>query len=238
MELSGKKALVTGGARRIGRAISLALAQAGCEVVVHYHRSGASAINLAAKLRRENSTALALGADLRRPEECRRLVDQAWRALGGLDILINNAAVFEKHDLQRTGARILYATMAVNLTAPVLLTRYFAKRAKKGKIVNLLDQRIGACRSDGVAYVLSKRALADFTTMAAFDLSPEITVNAIAPGPVLPPTSAAHREPAGAIPLQHRPAPEDIVRTLLFLLHSDAITGQVIFVDGGQHLLG
>ncbi len=236
--LTGSKALVTGGAARIGRAICLALADAGCDVAVHCHRSCRAAGDLADALRRRGCRAAALPADLAQPSACRRLIGAARRALGGLDILVNSAAVFHRRDLRHTSAGDLRAAWEVNLAAPVLLMRYFAAQTAAGRIVNLLDQRIESNRSDALAYSLSKKALADATAAAAMELAPGITVNGIAPGPVLLPRRRAAREPAGAIPLGYRPAPEDVAAALIFLLTSPAVTGQVIFVDGGQHLRG
>lgn len=238
MILSGKKALVTGGAARIGQALCLALADAGCDVVVHYRRSRRAAEDLAARIRRQGHRAVALSADLTRPADCRRLIAAARRKLGGLDILVNNAAVFNRRHLRDTDAAVMRQTWAVNLAAPLLLTRYFAAQANAGCVINLLDQRIVSNRHDALAYSLSKKALADATAMAALELAPGIAVNGIAPGPVLLPRRPGEREPAGVLPLQRRPTPADLAAALLFLLGSDVITGQVIYVDGGQHLLG
>ncbi len=238
MILSGKKALVTGGSARIGQALCLALADAGCDVLVHYRRSRRAAEALAARIRRQGRRAVALSADLTRPADCRRLIGAARRALGGLDILVNNAAVFYRRDLRHTGAADLRAAWELNLAAPVLLMRHFAAQTGAGRVVNLLDQRIESNRSDSLAYSLSKKALAAATAAAALELAPSCAVNAVAPGPVLLPRRRTEREPAGAIPLRRRPVPEDIAAAVLFLLTSPAVTGQVIFVDGGQHLLG
>lgn len=238
IDLANHQALVTGGAARIGRALCLALADAGCAVAVHYHRSRRAAEDLAEALRRRGSRAAALPADLTQPAECRRLIAAARRALGGLDILVNNAAIFHRRDLRHTGAADLQAAWELNLAAPVLLMRYFAAQTAAGRIVNLLDQRIASNRSDALAYSLSKKTLAEATAAAALELAPACAVNAIAPGPILLPRRRAAREPAGVIPLGRRPAPQDIAAALLFLLGSDVITGQVIYVDGGQHLQG
>jgi NAD(P)-dependent dehydrogenase (short-subunit alcohol dehydrogenase family) len=238
MNLNNRIALVTGGATRVGRVLCLELAVAGCAVVVHYHRSRRAAEALVNTLQRRGGRAAALQADLTEPAECRRLIGAAKRALGRPDILINNAAVFHRRDLRHTSAADLRAAFDLNLIAPVLLMRYFAAQTDAGRIVNVLDQRIVSNRFDTFAYSLSKKSLAAATAAAALELAPKCTVNAVAPGPVLLPRRPAAREPAGSIPLKRRPTPSDVAAAVLFLLKSDAVTGQVIFTDGGMHLLG
>ena len=156
MNLNNRIALVTGGATRVGRALCLELAAAGCAVVVHYHRSRRAAEALVNTLQRRGGRAAALQADLTKPAECRRLIGAAKRALGRPDILINNAAVFHRRDLRHTSAADLRAVFDLNLIAPTLLMRYFAAQTDVGRIVNILDQRIVSNRFDTFAYSLSK----------------------------------------------------------------------------------
>ncbi len=240
MRLRDRTALVTGGAVRIGRAIVEALAAAGCRVVVHYRNSEKQARDLVRRLRAQGVEAWAIRADLSDPKACAGLVAAAAKAAGRLDILVNNAAVFHKDSIRTATRRKLQDEFGANLYAPLLLLQVFARRVKKGKVVNLLDRRIASNDPACVPYVLSKKALAQLTRTAARELAPRITVNAVAPGPVLPPPGKGMeyiRDMAGPIPLGRKVEPEEIAEAVLFLLRSDSVTGQTVFVDGGQNLL-
>lgn len=239
MNLKGKTALVTGGARRIGAALCKALAAEGCRVVIHYNRAERPAAALAAHLRRNGAQAWTVVGDFRAPHFAERVVRQALAAAGNLDILINNAAVFDKQRLLQVTEAALRAEWEVNLRAPLLLMRAFARRRKRGHIINLLDCRVASHQSDAMPYSLAKKSLADLTCLAALELAPGIAVNGVAPGPVLAAdTAGAVRESAGPLPLKIRPTVQEVVKAVLFLLQSDAITGQIVFVDSGRHLLG
>ena len=229
MNLAGKRALITGGAVRIGKAITEALTAAGVEVIVHYYNSASDAATLSSKTIR---------ADLNDPAQCETLIERAAGQFGQIDILINNAAVFNKTTLMDSTLDALMRELQPNLFAPVALIRGFAKQTKTGKIINLLDRRITAHDTTCVPYMLSKKGLEEITKLAALELAPGITVNAIAPGAVLPPPAnhPAH-EPAGKIPLEKRPTSADIAAAVIYLLQTDIITGQTLFIDGGQHLL-
>ena len=173
------------------------------------------------------------------PRSADHVVRQAMAVAGKLDILVNNAAVFDKQRLLQVTAEAIRAEWEVNLLAPLLLMQAFARRVKRGRIINLLDCRIASHQSDAVPYSLAKKSLADLTRLAALELAPGITVNGVAPGPVLiADTVGATRESAGPLPLKIRPSVQAVVKAVLFLLESDAITGQIIFVDSGRHLLG
>jgi NAD(P)-dependent dehydrogenase (short-subunit alcohol dehydrogenase family) len=232
MNLNGKRALVTGGAVRIGRAIAEALQAAGVEVIVHFQGSEREAKELSPKT---------IQADLSDPAQCERLIERAAAQFGPIDILINNAAVFYQTRLADATHELALRELQINLLAPLALIRGFAKQTKTGKIINLLDRRITSHDTTCVPYMLSKKGLEELTKLAALDLAPGITVNAVAPGAVLPPPKQADNpawEYAGTIPLEKRPALSDIADAVLYLLKSDVITGQTIFVDSGQNLLG
>jgi pteridine reductase len=243
MKLQSHTALVTGGAIRIGRAICEALAAKGCNVVIHCHTSRSEALKLAGKLERSGVRAWVVQSNLETAAGCRKTIAEAWRKAGRIDFLINNAAMFRKDSPRNGTKKGRMALLRINFLAPVALTRRFASRIKKpshGKIVNLLDRRITADDSSCASYLTSKKMLADFTRTAALELAPRITVNGVAPGPVLARPAGdlrASRERAGVIPLGKRPTPEDVAGAVVFLLESDSITGQTIFVDGGQHLM-
>ena len=156
-----------------------------------------------------------------------------------IDILINNAAVFHKQSLLSASAADIRAELDINFIAPFLLIRAFASHVRKGSVINLLDSRITSNEPGALTYVLSKKALAGLTKMAAMELAPSVRVNGVAPGPVLTPSAHGNtRDKAGFIPLQRKPAVKDLVTAVIFLLECDSITGQILFVDGGQHLLG
>lgn len=239
MNLNDKAVLITGAAVRIGRGLAEALAAQGCRrLALHCNRSVAEAEALARQLRSNGCRAIVIKYDLLKPRAGEILIKRAFQALGRLDVLVNNAAVFGKESLVTSTEKQIRETLELNLTAPILMIRAFARIAKKGKIINILDRRIAGVESGMAAYLLSKKALADFTKIAAMELSPHITVNGIAPGPVLIPTKISAREKAGKIPLGKRPTIAGVAAAVIFLLKADAVTGEIIFVDGGQHLLG
>ena len=235
MNLRGKVALVTGGAVRIGRAICEALAAEGARVAVHYRSSRSEAVTLAKSL-----DGYAIRSDLESEADCESLVGEVVRKAGRLDILVNNAAAFSKDTIRTMTAAKIGQEFWPNLFVPMLLTRAFARRVRKGAIVNLLDRRITSLDASCVPYVLSKKALADFTRIAALDLAPRIRVNGVAPGAVLPPPGKGMKylhDKAGPVPLRRPVTPCEVAEAVLYLLHNDSVTGQIIYVDGGQNLL-
>ncbi len=179
-------------------------------------------------------------ADLNDPAQCETLIERAAEEFGPIDILVNNAAVFHQTRLMDATYETMMAELQPNLLAPLALIRGFAKQGIAGKIVNLLDRRVTSHDTACVPYMLSKKGLEELTKLAAIDLAPAITVNAVAPGAILPPPdkeSDIAWEAAGTIPLEKRPTPADVADAILYLLKSDSITGQTLFVDGGQGLL-
>lgn len=222
---------MTGGAVRIGRAITEALLAEGVEVIVHFRTSEKEAKTFWPTI---------IQADLNDPAQCETLIENAAEEFGPIDILINNAAVFHQTRLLDVDHETLLAELQPNLFAPLALIRGFARQGAGGKIINLLDRRVTTHDTACVPYMLSKKGLEELTQLAAIELAPRITVNAVAPGPILPPPQEIDNpswEPAGIIPLEKRPTPADIADAVLYLLKSDVITGQTLFIDGGQHLL-
>lgn len=246
MDLKDCTAMVTGGAVRVGAAICRTLARHGATVVIHCRHSAAEAEALAAQIRRLGGRADVVRGTLDTETGVERVLAAAFRAAPDLNVLINNAAVFSRRPLLKTEGRDYLDSWRVNTLAPILLSRGFAQRllraanrsGVRGTVVNILDRRVAAPEPGCAPYMVSKSALAAFTVAAARELAPRITVNAVAPGPVLAPPGGARRvrEPAGRIPLDRRPTPEDIADAVIFLVRSGSITGQTIFVDGGQHL--
>jgi NAD(P)-dependent dehydrogenase (short-subunit alcohol dehydrogenase family) len=234
-------ALITGGARRIGRAIALALARAGFSVVVHAHRSRAGAEQLAGEIKAVGGRASVVLADLAEHDAVRGLIPAA-AAFGPLTLLVNNAGVFEPDEIGSLDRAFFERTLAINLAAPLFLAQAFAAQAPDGadaSIVNLIDQRVFKPTPHFFSYTLSKSALVTATTTLAQALAPKLRVNAVAPGPTLPSsrqTAAQFEELVASVPLQRGPSPDDVAAAVLFLAQAKSITGVTIAVDGGQHL--
>jgi pteridine reductase len=245
--LRGRTALVTGAARRLGRAIAVALAREGADVLVHYGHSAEEAERAAAELRALGVRSWTLHAELGEPGQAEALWDQARARAGAIDILVNSASAFPEDTLASFTAAGLEAALRVNTLAPVLLSRRFAEAAGGGPpaggagprdrvIVNLLDSRaLGRLRAH-FSYQASKRLLGDFTRLLALELAPAVRVNAVAPGMILPPPGLDPQRQArlAATNLLGRwGEPEDVAQAVLFLASSDFVTGQVLYVDGG-----
>ncbi len=239
--LKGKRALVTGGARRLGNAVCRALAERGVHLVIHYHTSEAEARALADSLAGTGVETRLVGGDLGRKEDYETLVARAVEAAGPLDFLINNASIFPRGLIGAMSEDDLFSNITVNAFAPLVISRQFAGRCTEGAIVNLLDARIVEYDRAHAAYHVSKKLFADFTRMTALEFAPRVRVNAVAPGLILPP-EGQDREyfftRVKELPLGRHGAPEDVSRAVCFLLESPFITGQVIFIDGGQRLKG
>jgi NAD(P)-dependent dehydrogenase (short-subunit alcohol dehydrogenase family) len=237
-----RAALVTGGAQRIGRALCLALAAEGYAVAVHYRRSEAAATALAAEIAAAGGKAIALAADLADEEATAKLLPRAAAALGPIGVLVNNASVFENDTLETADRASWDRHMAVNLRAPFVLTQRFAADLPDGAggcVVNLLDQRVWNLTPYFVSYTLTKSGLWTLTRTMALALAPRIRVNGIGPGPTLPsPRQSPEQfaEQCRLMPLRRGTGPQEIAAALRFILAAPAMTGQMIALDGGQHL--
>jgi NAD(P)-dependent dehydrogenase (short-subunit alcohol dehydrogenase family) len=237
-----RAALVTGGARRIGRALVLALAADGYAVAIHHHSSHQEAAGLAAEIETGGGRAVALAADLADEDATARLLPAAAAALGPIGVLVNNASLFENDTLASATRASWEAHLAVNLRAPLLLTQQFARLLPAeagGVVVNMLDERVWNLTPYFLSYTLTKSALWTLTRTAALALAPRIRVNGIGPGPTLPsPRQSAGQflERCQAMPLKRGTSPEEIAAALRFLLAAPAMTGQMIALDGGEHL--
>lgn len=238
--LKGKVALITGASRRIGRALSMALAEEGVNIVAHDRRElEQETAKVCDEVVGCGAKSWNVSADLEKPEEYENLIARAQQTAGSLEILINNASLFQPGTLMNIGYRDLMRHLHVNTWTPLVLSREFARLIGRGKIINLLDTKITGYDRDHVAYILSKKMLAALTTMCAVEFAPAVAVNAIAPGLILPPSGKdeAYLESlAQTVPLRRHGAPVDITDAALYLLKSDFVTGQVIYVDGGRHL--
>lgn len=237
-----RAALVTGGALRIGRAVVEALAEDGWSVAIHYRRSGEAAEALAREIAEGGGRAVALGADLSDEAEAEALVGRAVEAVGPLGCLVNNASVFEL-DLAETATRASWDRhMEPNLRAPFVLAQAFAAALpddRGGLVVNLLDQRVWNLTPYFVSYTVSKSALWTLTRTLALALAPRIRVNGIGPGPTLPSprqSRAQFDRQCAMMPLGRGAQPGEIADTVRFFLACKSITGQMVALDGGQHL--
>lgn len=239
--LKGRTALVTGGARRIGRAIALALAARGVNIVIHFNRSADEARQLAVAVEQAGGRAWTVQADFRRADEYQPLIAHARSLTGGFDILINNASIFPAATLGELAWPGFEAAMEVNAWVPLTLCREFARGLAHGAVVNLHDTHLKGYDFRHTGYILSKHVLAEVTRMTALELAPRITVNAVAPGLILPPPGQDERyliEHSSRVPLCKHGTVQDIAEAVLFLLEAEFVTGQVIYVDGGRHLYG
>jgi pteridine reductase len=238
LPLSGRTALVTGGAVRLGRAIALGLARSGADIALHYHTSEAPARATAAEIRALGRKCVAIGADLSRPDAAETLFRAADAALGRISILVDSAAIFERGGLAETTPELWEKTIAINLRAPFFLSRAFAAQTESGDIIFLADARAERPAEDYLAYTLSKSALLTLARSLAKSLAPGIRVNAVAPGAILAPPGQGQdhlRRLVPGIPLRRTGKTEDVVRGVLYLLAADFVTGEVLHIDGGQY---
>ncbi|WP_068108819.1 SDR family oxidoreductase [Tropicimonas marinistellae] len=250
--MTEKRALVTGSGRRLGRAMSLFLAERGHDVAVHFHRSSAEADAVVAEIRSYGRRAVAVHADLTDEAQVQRLLPRAADELGGpFNLLVNNASIFE-YDTLRSGTREIWdRNMESNLRAPVVLTQHFAEQAPKAildhrgeplsqaLVINLLDQRVRKLTPAFMSYTIAKMGLWAFTRTAAQALAPDVRVNAIGPGPTLigdRQTEDHFARQRNATVLQRGSNPEDITAALGYFIDAPAVTGQLLCTDGGQHL--
>ena len=233
------RALVTGGAVRVGRAICRALAAAGYDVAVHYHSSAAAAEEAARELGALGAKVVTARADLTDPSEIPVPFEAAEEAFGGLDLLVNNAAIFPRSDPLEATADDWDRVFALNARAAFLCCQQAGRRMSRGSIVNIVDTGASQAWPAYVPYVASKAALASLTRGLAAALAPRIRVNGIAPGPVLLPDddSAEARELAARRTAMGRVgSPEDVASAVLYLASAGYVTGEILRVDGGQHL--
>ena len=235
-------ALVTGAARRIGRAIALGLAEAGYAVAVHHHQSQADADAVVSAIAAKGGQAVALSGDLSIESETEKLVARATAALGPVGVLVNNASVFERDEALTATRTSWDRHLDTNLRAPLVLTQALARDLPQDSgavVINLVDERVWNLTPHFVSYTVSKAALWTLTQTLALALAPRIRVNAIGPGPVLPSARQSNESftrQYQATPLKRPATPEEIASAVRFLLDTPSITGQMIALDAGQHL--
>lgn len=243
MNLQGKVALVTGGAHRVGRGLVLALAKAGCHIVLHYNQSAQAAQRTAQEVTKYGVEVITQQADLCNPNQAADLVNASVAAgLAPVQILINSAAIFPEDRLLDLTMEQWTNTLHINLTSPVFLTQAFARalaNTGKGVVINITDWRVKRPYTNHMSYMVAKGALDAFTLTAASELAPHIRVNGIALGAMLaPPDRDASylAQLAQGLPLQRAGGIEPIVQAMLYLLENEFVTGELIRIDGGAHL--
>jgi len=242
IEAIPKTALITGAARRIGRAIALLLARQGYAIAIHFHHSRGDAESLVEEIAALGGKTALLQADLAREDQVQALLPAAAAALGPIGVLINNASIFERDEWNDATRESWDHHFEPNLRAPFVLIQAFAAALpedSQGLVVNMIDQRVWSPTPHFVSYTLSKAALWTLTQTMALALAPRIRVNAIGPGPALPSprqTEAQFARQAGSVPLRRPTSPEEVAKAVLAFLSLPSVTGQMLALDGGQHL--
>ena len=240
--MKNKNVLITGAATRVGRAIAIHFAEKGWNVALHYFRSSSKAKELK-KIIGQNFVKVALiKADLKNPKQTEKIFLLAKKKLGNIDCLVNNAALFEKDDILNFTVKSWNEHLNINLLAPTILTKQFAKQASKktfSNIINIIDQRIFNLTPYFMSYTISKTGLQTLTKTMAMRLGPNIKVNGIAPGPTIKSkrqTNTHFKNQIKSTFLKKTVRLQDICDTVDFLINNDSITGQIIAVDSGQNL--
>ena len=236
-----RTALITGASKRIGRSLTEHLAEKGWNVVVHYNSSVKGANGLVEDLSAKypDQEFKALQANFVETDEVVALIPKLAAEKIKVDLLVNNASVFDRGYLKGTSGELLDSQIDVNLKAPFFLIRDFANYFKTGNIINFVDTRITSNASNFTAYSISKKALWELTKMAALEFAPDIRVNAIAPGVTLPPEDEDEdylEKLAQGIPMKKPGGVEPILKSLDYILENDHLTGQLLFADGGENL--
>lgn len=237
-----RAALITGGAVRLGRAIGLALAGAGFDIAIHCNSSVASGEATATEIRALGRRAVVLQANLAAEADTQMLLGRAADALGPIGVLVNNASTFERDEWHDTTRETWDFHIEPNLRAPFVLIQHFAKtlpKAAEGVVINMIDQRVWSITPHFVSYTVSKVGLWALTQSMALALAPRIRVNGIGPGPALPnsrQTQAQFDMQAASMPLGRGTTPDEVGQAALAILSLPAMTGQMIALDGGQHL--
>lgn len=233
-------ALVTGGARRIGRALALALCERGFDTAVHYHHSAEAAADVAEAIRRTGCRSSVHRADLAEPEACRQLFAAVRASLGPVGLLVNSASIFEYDRPDTVSDASWVRHMAINLQAPFLLCQAMQRQPEvaSGLVVNLIDQRVLNPTPHFTSYTVSKMALAGLTRHLALALAPRLRVNGIAPGLVLLGDERDRdvERLAASTPLGRASAVDELVRALLYFIDCPSVSGDVLVVDSGMHL--
>ena len=234
-----KAALITGGAKRIGKAIALHLAENGFDIALHYNTSEFDAEEVKKEIKNKGQNCVIFQYNLSNIQNISSLINEVKQSFPSLSLLINNASIFEKRSFIETNLDFFENHFNINFKAPFFLSQNFAKTFKKGHIINLLDTNITRDHTKYFVYNLTKKTLSEFTKIAAAELAPDIRVNAIAPGPTLPPLNKEKEyleHEQDSVPLKRWGTLSEILQSIDFLTKNEYITGQCLFVDSGNHL--
>ncbi|HPR63610.1 MAG TPA: SDR family oxidoreductase [Thermoanaerobaculia bacterium] len=236
---TGKAALVTGGGRRIGQAVVLDLSQRGWDIALHYHNSESEALKTRDQVVAMGNRCEIFHCNLADEEDAGQLIPQVLSSFPHLQLLVNNASIFERATLSMTDPALLRRHLDINFVAPFILTRDFALHVGRGLIINIADTKVSENFTPYFAYTLSKKLLADFTAMAAKELGPGIRVNAVCPGLILPPSGEDEnylKRRSASLPLKQWGHVSDVTAAIQALIDQTFITGVCLYVDGGEHL--
>ncbi len=234
-----KAALITGAAKRIGAAIALDLARQGYDIALHYHTSVQAAQRTQKKIQREGGTCRVFTADLSDNRQMTQLIPQVKKYFPRLCLLVNNASIYKSNRISDIDTDLYDLVMDTNLKAPCILTSLFGRHCRKGQVINMLDTHITRNKTGYFYYLLSKKALKEFTQMAALALAPGICVNAVAPGAIIPPASKNQndlKKLVPSIPLKKTGKTDDILKAVRYLTKNTFYSGQILYIDGGVHL--
>ena len=232
-------ALITAGARRVGRHFSLALADQGYDIAVHFNGSREEAEGTADEVRKRGRNCQVFQADFNDLAQTKALLPAVQKSMAPLTVLINNASIFNRINLLETSIEEYDVNFNVHVRAPFILIQEFAKHCQDGHVINIVDTTVTRSDTSYFAYLLSKKTLLELTRMAAQELAPAIRVNAIAPGLILAPDVVEHeryKHLSGKNLLRHEATLDDVVHALNYFLTSTHVTGDCLFVDGGDHV--
>lgn len=238
-KMSKGTALVTGGAVRLGKVFSVALAEAGYNIAIHYNSSSRRAIETADLCRQKGVECDLFQFDFKQSDDVSELITRVYKRFPDLNVLINSASAYNQATMMDTTEELLEKQFKINFMTPYFLTKSFAKQCKTGSVINIIDNKIAFNQYQYSAYLLSKKSLAELTKLAALELAPAIRVNALAPGVVLP---ASERTQGyidwrvKGIPVQRQGTTENITQALHYLLNNEFICGEILTVDGGESL--
>ncbi|MCI0494751.1 SDR family oxidoreductase [candidate division KSB1 bacterium] len=232
-------AIVTGGAVRIGRAISLALAREGFDLVVHYNSSAEEAKEVEQAVQKYERRCHLIQCDFSSDKQVALFIPRVFEFFPNCNLLVNCASIFERARFMETDGDLFDRHFKINFRTPVMLSRDFANYAQEGQIINILDTKVARNLIEYFAYTLSKKALLEFTKMAAKELAPRIRVNGICPGLILPPAGETDEylvKLSEHVPMKSKGNVNYVVSALIFLLKNNYITGDCLYIDGGEHL--
>ncbi len=234
-----QSALVTGGAKRIGKEIALKLASMGYDIIIHYNTSEKEALNTKKEVESKGVTCTLIRFDLTHPEKIDDFMGKVFAKCENVTLLVNNASIFRESNFLQVTYDEFVKEFNINFVSPFFLSQQFATRCKEGMIINIIDARITKVHTLHFVYNLTKKLLGELTKMAAKTLGPNIRVNGICPGPILPPQGKNFdylKTVVDAIPLKKYGNVQDIAEAVSYLMRNKFVTGELLFIDGGEHL--